>query len=212
MTLKIYGTAKSRAARNLWLVKEIGMPFEHVDIVQLYNKTRPDQTVCRDAAFLAINPNGHIPAIDDDGLILWESLAINQHLARKYGGALGPANLNEEALMTMWSLWAANECEVNTLTILQKGPTAPAEKRDAAATEAAINALKAPFAVLDKALAANDHLVGGRLTVADINVAMVLVYARAASELFDAAPHVKAWIDALTQRPAYKAMLKLREA
>jgi glutathione S-transferase len=211
MTLKIYGTAKSRAARNLWLVKEIGMPFEHVDIVQLYNKTRADQTVCRDAAFLAINPNGHIPAIDDDGLILWESLAINQHLARKYGGALGPANLNEEALMTMWSLWAANECEANTLAVLQKGPTAPAEKRDAAATEAAIKALKAPFAVLDQALAKTGHLVGGRLTVADINVAMVLVYARAASELFDAAPRVKTWIDALTARPAYKAMLKLRE-
>jgi glutathione S-transferase len=211
MTLKIYGTAKSRAARNLWLINEIGVPFEHVEIVQAYNKTRDDQMLCRDPAFLAINPNGHIPAMDDDGLVLWESLAINQHLARKYGGALGPKNLEEEALITMWSLWAANECEVNTLAILQKGPTAPAEKRDGAATEAAVKALKAPFAVLDKALAKNGHLVGGRLTVADINVAMVLVYARAVSELFDAAPHVKAWIDGLIQRPAYKAMLKLRE-
>jgi glutathione S-transferase len=212
MTLKIYGTAKSRAARNLWLLKEIGTPFEHIDIVQAYNQTRPDQMLCRDPAFLAINPNGHIPVLDDDGLVLWESLAINQHLARKYGGALGPKNLEEEALITMWSLWAANECEVNALAILQKGPTAPAEKRDAAATDAAIKALKAPFAVLDKALAKNGHLVGGRLTVADINVAMVVIYARSATELFAGAPRVKAWLDTLTERPGFKAMMKLREA
>ncbi len=212
MTLKIYGTAKSRASRNLWLLKEIGVPFEHVDIVQLYNKTKPDQTVCRDAAFLAINPNGHIPAIDDDGLILWESLAINQHLARKYGGALGPKTIEEEALITMWSLWAANECEVNALCVLQKGPAAPAEKQDKAAADAAIAALKAPFAVLDRALAdRNGHLVGGRFTVADINVAGVVLYARAATALFAAAPHVDAWLTASTARPAYKAMMKLRE-
>jgi glutathione S-transferase len=213
MTLKIYGTAKSRASRNLWLAKEIGLPFEHVEIVQSYNKTRDDQVLCRDASFLAINPNGHIPAIDDDGLILWESLAINQHLARKYGGKLGPADASEEALVTMWSLWAANECEVNTLAILQKGPTAPAGKQDKAATDAAVAALKAPFAVLDKALANNNgHLVGNRLTVADINVATVVLYARGAEALFAQAPHVKAWLDGLTGRPAYKEMMKLREA
>jgi len=213
MTLKIYGTAKSRASRNLWLLKEIGVPYEHVDIVQDYNKTKAEQVQCRDPAFLAVNPNGHIPVLDDDGLVLWESLAINQHLARKYGGALGPKTIEEEALITMWSLWAANECEVNALAVLQKGPAAPAGKQDKAVADAAIAALKAPFAVLDKALAdKNGHLVGGRFTVADINVAGVMLYACPAAELFAGAPHVKAWLDALMERPAYKAMMKLREA
>ncbi len=211
MTLKIYGTAKSRAARNYWLIHELGLPFEQVDIVQIYNKTSNEQVTCRDPVFLRINPNGHIPAMDDDGFILWESLAINQHIARKYGGSFGPQDLQEEGLITMWSLWAANECEVNALTVLQHRLSLPADQRDPEKAGAAIEGLRQPFSVLDDMLMKTGYLVGGRLTVADINVAMVINYAKPAPELFEGAPRVKAWFGALTERPAFKAMAKMRE-
>lgn len=212
MTLKLYGTAKSRAMRNLWLLFEIGQPFEHVDIVQIYNRTRDEQVTCRDEAFLKINPNGHIPALEDDGLVLWESLAINLHLARRFGGDLGPADLREEGLMSMWSLWAANECEGEGLALMQNRVAKPPEQRDAARAAAAVEALKAPFAVLDGELAHGPHLVGNRLTVADINVACVLNYARSAPELFAAAPRVRNWFETLTARPAFQRVMKMREA
>ena len=70
---------------------------------------------------------------------------------------------------------------------------------------------EAPFAVLDRALAKDGYLVGGRFTVADINVAEIVRYAQAAPELFDAAPRVKAWLAACQARPAFRKMWAARE-
>jgi len=212
MTIKLYGTARSRAARNLWLLIELGVPYEHVDVVQAYNKTKPEQILCRDEAFLRVNPNGHIPALDDDGLVLWESFAINLHLARKYGAPLGPADAVEDSLMTMWSFWAANEFEPQSIEILYNRVSKAPQDRDAARADQAVEALRAPMAVLDAHLATHGgYLVGGRFTVADIAVAMVVNYARPAPELFDGTPHVSEWLKRLTERPAYGAMMKMRE-
>jgi glutathione S-transferase len=74
-----------------------------------------------------------------------------------------------------------------------------------------VEALRTPFAVLDKALGAASHLVGGRFTVADINTAEIVRYAMPAPELFEAAPSVKAWLAAAHARPAFKAMWAERD-
>ena len=103
--------------------------------------------------FLKVNPNGHVPSIDDDGLVLHESLAINLYLARKHGGPLAPANVAEEGQMTMWALWAATEVEPHALTVLIHRVAKPPAERDPKLAQAAVEALRAPFAVLDKALA-----------------------------------------------------------
>jgi glutathione S-transferase len=212
--LTIYGVYRSRAARNYWLAGELGIPFKAEPVIQAYRLPDPNAADApfhtRTAAFLKINPNGHIPSMDDDGLVLHESLSINLYLAKKHGGALAPANLAEDAMMTMWSLWAANELEVNALQVLTHR-AGKVELRDPKLAQAAIDALRAPFAVLDKALAGSGFLVGGRFTVADINVAEVVRYAMAAPELFAAAPHVKTWLEACHARPAFKAMMARRE-
>ena len=76
-----------------------------------------------------------------------------------------------------------------------------------------VEALRAPFAVLDKHLAANGGwLVGKRITVADINLAECVRYAQSAPELFEAAPNVKAWLAACHARPAFKSMWAKRDA
>src|SRR5215470_2674439 len=101
--LRIYGIARTRAFRALWIAKELGLDYEHVPI-----ETGP--LGARKPDYLAVNPNGRLPAIDDDGFILWESLAIVLYLAKKHGG-LYPATLEGEAKAWQWSLWAANEVE-----------------------------------------------------------------------------------------------------
>jgi len=201
--LTIYGVYRSRASRNLWLAHELGIPFKHVPVMQLYRLKEPipaEIVHTKSPSFLKVNPNGHIPSIDDDGLVLHESLAINLYLAKKHGGPLAPATVAEDGEIGMWSLWAATEVEPHSLSIVQNGPS-----------EAAIGALRGPIAVLDRALAETGWLVGGRFTVADINAAEVLRYAQSASALFDAAPNVKRWLAACQSRPAFKKMWEIRE-
>lgn len=214
--IKIYGVGRSRASRNIWLCHEMGIPFEHIPVVQSYRLENPDAPDAplhtRSPAFLAVNPNGHVPSMEDNGLVLHESLAINLYLARKKGGPLAPKDVAEEGLLAMWTLWAATEAEPHTIQILYHRAMKPEAERDPAIANAAVAALKAPFAVLDNALAATGFVMGGRFTVADINVAEVMRYASPAPELFAAAPHVKAWLEACHSRAGYKAMLAMRLA
>jgi glutathione S-transferase len=203
--LTIYGVYRSRASRNYWLANELGIPFKQVPVIQHYRLKEPipaGTVHTRSPEFLKVNPNGHVPSIDDDGVVLHESLAINLYLAKKHGGPLAPANVVEDGAMSMWSLWAVTEVEPNALSFLYKGGVS---------AEAEIAALKAPFAVLDAALAKDGHLVGGRFTVADINVAEIVRYAQGATTLFDAAPHVKSWLAACQSRPAFKTMWAARD-
>jgi len=200
--ITIYGVHRSRASRNIWLAHELGIPFKQVPVVQHYRLKEPipaDVVHTKSPSFLKVNPNGHIPTMVDDGLVLHESLAINLYLAKKHGGPLAPATVAEDGLMGMWALWAMTEVEPHSLSIAQNGPTA-----------ASLNALRGPFAVLESSLA-DGFLVGNRFTVADINVAEVVRYADGAAELFKAAPKVKAWFEACRARPAYKKMWEARE-
>ncbi|HXP74589.1 MAG TPA: glutathione S-transferase family protein [Stellaceae bacterium] len=217
MTVKLYGVLRSRASRNVWLAKEAGLAYEPVPVIQanrLKDPAAPNAPLNTSSpAFLAINPNGLIPAMDDDGLILNESLAINLYLAKRYGGALGPRDAREDALMTMWAIWAMTECEPRTIEILYHRVENPRGERNPAVADAAVVALKRPFDVLEAALRdGGGTVVGRRFTVADINLAEVFRYAQPAPELFAAHPHVKTWIDACQARPAFKAMMAARMA
>ena len=109
-------------------------------------------------------------------------------MAKRAGGPLAPAGLAEDGLMTMWSLWAMTEAEAHTLNVLYHLVGKPPAERDPAVAEAAIAALAQPFAVLDQALAKDGFVVGGRFTVADLNLAEVFRYAQPAPQLFAAAP------------------------
>ena len=214
--LTIYGCHRSRASRNIWLCYEMGLPFQQVKVMQAYrlkDAAAPDAPLnTRSEEFLKVNPNGHIPSIDDDGLVLHESLAINLYLARKHGGALAPQNVAEEGQVAMWALWAATEVEPHAIQILYNRVGKPPAERDEGVALASIAALGAPFAVLDAHLSAHGGFaVGGRFTVADINLAEVVRYALPAPDLFEAAPSVKAWLAACQARPAFRRMWQERD-
>ncbi len=213
--LTIYGCYRSRATRNIWLAYELGLEFRHVPVMQAYRLENPlaaDAPLnTRSPAFLAVNPNGHIPSIDDGGVVLHESLAINLYLARKHGGELAPRDVAEEGMAAMWTLWAATEVEPHSIQILYNRVGKPPAERDEAVAKAAVLALEQPFAVLDQHLAAHGGFaMGGRFTVADIALAEVLRYAQPAPELFAAAPNVAAWLEACQARPAFTRMMAER--
>lgn len=209
MPTKLYGVLRSRASRPDWLLRELGVPYERVPVIQA-GRAKEGEMSTASPEFRAINPNGAIPSLDDDGLVLHESLAMNLYLAKKHGGPLAPRDVGEDGLMTMWSFWAATAVEPHAINIIYHGPKGT-KGSDRGIYAAAVMALRDPLAVLEAALTAgNGHPVGGRFTVADINVAEVVRYAGGAPELFESVPGVAAWIAACQSRPAYAAMMEER--
>jgi len=204
MTLKIYGVARSRAFRTLWIAKELGLDYEHIKIDFATGETRTQ-------AHLALNPNGHVPVIDDDGFILWESMAINLYLAKKYGrDGFYPSRLVDEARAWQWSFWGMTEVERPVLTALFNRAILPENERDPAAADAAEKTLAQPLKVLDGALERSSYLLGDRFTVADLNVASILAWARPAQIDFAAYPKVAEWSRNCAERPAARAARQLQ--
>jgi glutathione S-transferase len=202
MALKIYGVARSRAFRILWMAAELGLPYEHV-------KTDFEGGT-RTADFLKLNPNGHVPVLDDGGFVLWESMAINLYLAKKYSlGTLYPTRLEDEARAWQWSFWGMTEVERHALTALLNR-IGPEEKRDGAAADAAERALAAPLKVLDGSVGADRYLLGGQFTVADLNIASILAWARQARVDLASFPNMSAWLRTCHDRPAARAARELQ--
>jgi glutathione S-transferase len=215
--LTIYGVYRSRATRVIWTADELGLTWRHVPVIQGYRLKDPhaaDAPVnTLSPSFLAVNPSGQIPAIDDGGFVLNESLAIPLYLARKHGGPIAPKDVGEEGRMMALSLFAATECEPKTIQILYNRIGKPPAERDEALALQCIADLARPFATLEKLLSqGGGYCVGGRFTVADICVAEVMRYAQAAPELMDRHPAIKAWLAACQARPAFKEMMRRREA
>ena len=194
MTLTIYGPPMSRAMRTLWMAYELGLDFQHE-----YG-FREDALIPTEG-LLAANPMGQVPAIDEDGFVLAESLAINIYLAKKHG-KLAPQSLEEEAQTLRWSFWVMTAVEVTLLDVLLKSRGLRGQKKDPEAAEAGIAALQQPFNVLNDALADRDYLLGDAFSVADLNVASVLAWARAAGIDFAKQPHLDAWLDRCLSREA----------
>lgn len=215
--ITIYGIYNSRAARTLWLARELGLEFRHVPVIQ---KGKLADPLAEGAplntgatAFLEMCPAGYIPCVDDDGLVLFETGAIGLHLARKAGGPLAPKDAAEDALMTQWSFYASTAVEPAALriTLTHRGGT-QASPEGKAVIDAAKTELRRPLAVLEQHLAKQDWLVGDRFTLADIQMAECLRYADPERAYFAEFPALLRWYEACQARPAFAEMMAARAA
>lgn len=195
--IKVYGVPASRTFRTLWMLEELGLPYENIPTHFATGDTRKPE-------FLAINPNGHIPALVDGDVTMWESMAINLYLAKKYDKGLLPKSLADECHAIKWSFWAMTEVEPHLLTVLMNRLFLPPDQRDPKAAEAAIEKLNKPFAVLDAEMAERKYLVGDGYSVADVNVASVLSWVSLLNISVEKFPNLKRWLDVCTSRPACK--------
>jgi glutathione S-transferase len=192
--IKIYGIPASRALRSIWALEEVGVPYELIPTHFIGDSKKPE--------YLAINPNGRIPALVDGDLTLFESMAINLYLARRYDGGLWPGTLEDQARAVQWSFWAMTELEPHLMPMVLHKVMLPEPERDAGAVTAAEQAIEKPLQVLDDALSARPHLLGEAFTIADLNVASVLGMAQFVGFSFATFAHVQRWFDACASRPA----------
>ncbi len=201
-TLRIYGIARTRAFRPLWMAKELGIDYEHMPI-------EITDAGAKSPEFLAINPNGRLPAIVDDGFVLLESLAITLYLAKKHSfGRLYPSRIEDEARAWQWTMWALTEVDRGVNIWSLHAVRLPPAERDAAKRDEALAVLKGPFRVLDEAVSKQPYLLGSDFTVADLNVAAVI--SRAVDMDLSASPNLKAWLTRCLDRPAAREALALK--
>ncbi len=193
--MKLYGIAGSRALRSLWAAEEVGVEYEHVPTHFLGDSKKPE--------YLAINPNGRVPALVDGDVTLFESMAINLYLARKYGGALWPSSEADQARAIQWSIWGMTEIEPNLMDILLNRMMLPEDQRNEAAAEAAEKGLDRPMKVLDDTLADRTHLLGNDFTITDLNVAAVLSMAKMVRYDTSGYANVHRWFEACTGRESF---------
>jgi glutathione S-transferase len=199
--LRIYGSARSRGVRTLWVAGELGLQYEHLDYAPRSPQTRTPE-------YLALNPNARVPTIDDDGFVLSESMAINLYLAKKHG-KLYPTDAKNEALTWQWCFWEVDRLDRQLTTYANNAFVLPEAQRNAAAAKGAWDEITAALDVLEIALGKTLWLAGGEFSVADLNVSGAMVRALG----FDIGkwPKVHAWLHKCWDRPAAKRALAMRE-
>jgi glutathione S-transferase len=200
--LRIYGSARSRGVRVLWMAGELGLTYDHKDWLPRAPETRTPE-------YRALNPNGRVPTIDDDGFILSESMAINFYLAKKHKSPLYPPDPKHEALALQWSLWETDRLDRQIVNYMRHSKELPPAERKPEIADAAWKEIADAFDVLETALAKSAWLAGSTFSVGDLNVAAALY--RALVMDLGKWPRLQAWLKRCWERPAAKKVRAMRE-
>lgn len=179
MTITVYGKG-GRTFRCLWMLGESELEYEHETVDWAQGESRTD-------AFLSINANGKVPVLRDDDLVLFESLAINYHLARVHAPHLWPDARESEA--TQWLAWGMGELE---------GPHDAANR-----TGSEVNLAQVEFALraLRKLLSKGEYMLSEQFSVVDLNTACLLLRPQFRS-LAANDPEIGGWFHRCTSRSA----------
>lgn len=205
--LKLYGQYRSRAFRVAWLCKESNIPYEHHNVT-----INVEGATCKEPWYAALNPNQRVPTIDDDGVVMWESAAINLYLAEKYRSPLWPKDAAGKARMLQWAFYIANDIEQPMITLMRHRHMLPPEQRNAKLADDAEQQLLPKMRVMEECLAKNKYFSGSAWGMADFMVASV-TYSMWINKfpLLGKFPAFKAWLDTSVERPLAKEARKLRE-
>ena len=197
--LKILGRkTSSNVQKVLWLCSELKLPYEREDIGGPFGRNK-------DPEYLALNPNGLVPTIDDDGFVLWESHAIMRYLAAKHGAeALWPADLKRRADIDRWMDWGATVAGPAITPMFLQIVRTPKPDQDPKVIEASRQRTAEALTLLDRHLAGRKYLAGDAFTLADIPSAIQAYrwfwFPIERPDL----PNLKAWYERLGERPAYR--------
>jgi glutathione S-transferase len=198
--LKIWGrTTSSNVQKVLWACAEMSIPFERIDAGLQFGRNR-------DPDYLALNPNGLVPTIEDGKTVIWESNTILRYLAATRGfERLHPKDPVERSHVERWMDWQLSVLGPPMATLLMGYYRTPPERRDAAALDTAHTRAVAAWRLLEDQLKDGRPYVAGKdITLADITLGMFVHRWYSYPVERPSMPHLKAWYDRLGTRPAYK--------
>ena len=201
MTIRLYAWPRSSGTRIVWALEELSLPYEyvHVDAAKGEHRT---------PAYLAIHPQGKVPALVDDGVTLFESGAILLHLGDKYGieRKLWPAGGGQpRADATSWTVWSMTELGGYMMQYLYHGLDSPVSYRPADRSAAAASFSHGQFMrcldALSSRLDGRSHLLGD-FTLVDIAAASWLLMGAGFGVTLEKHPTVSEWLGRCAERPA----------
>ncbi|MBT4490384.1 MAG: glutathione S-transferase family protein [Rhodospirillaceae bacterium] len=202
--LKVYGRNNSvNVQKVMWLIGELGLDHERLDVGGAFGQNDQDW-------YLALNPMGRVPVLDDDGYILWESHAIVRYLARLYGGGEWYSDDAKSCGdMDKWMDWKQGFLQPALTPVFWGLIRTPEADRDHAAIEAGAKESANLFGLLDRHLAGRDFMAGDGLSIADIPVGALTYRWYGLDVEHPDYPSLRAWYEKLTERPAYREHVML---
>ncbi|HYM04826.1 MAG TPA: glutathione S-transferase family protein [Stellaceae bacterium] len=199
--LRIWGRkTSSNVQKVLWTCEELAIPFERVDLGGPFGGNK-------EPAYLAMNPNGLVPTVDDDGLIIWESNTIMRHLAatRAGGERLHPKDPPTRTTVERWMDWQNAALSPPMATLLFGFYRLPPDKVDQAAMTAARQRCAELWAMVEHQLDGKDFIAGKNFTLADISLGIFIHRWHVYPIERPPAPRLKAWYGRLGERPGFRA-------
>ena len=204
--ITVHGRRNSiNVQKVMWLVGELGLEYERIDAGGPFGGLdRPD--------YVAMNPTGRIPTLEDDGFTLWESHAIVRYLARKHGaGSWWPDDPRTLAVADQWMDWPCNLAYPRLIRAFLGLYRTPENERDDDAIARALQVCAAELRVLDSRLERNAYVAGDAPTMGDVPVGCIAYRWYAMDIERPELPNLEAWYARLRERPAFRehAMIPL---
>ena len=194
--IKLYGVPRSRTARAIWMLEELQIPYENVPVNFIAESRKPE--------YLKINPNGHIPALQDGDLTLFESGAIVHYVAER-SPVLLPESQPDRAHVMQWMFAALNTVEVVVMELAGIDLFYSDARWAAERRPGAVEAVRKRLAELATRVHEREYLVGA-FSAADILMATVLKILRH-TQLLEEQPRLVAYKERCEARPAYAKAL-----
>ena len=197
--IKIYHSRRARSARVIWLLEELGVPYELVAVEFKRESLKSPE-------YLRLHPLGLVPVVQDGDVTLFESGAIVEYLLEQYGqGRLAPApGTKARAEYFQWFHFGEATLARHMGDIVQNRFTKPEAERSPEMAAEARGRLLASLAVIERALEGRAYILGEAFTAADIMVAYGIIMTKIIGELPADLPHVAGYLGRLKERPAYQ--------
>jgi glutathione S-transferase len=197
--LKVWGRkTSSNVQKVMWAIGDLGLEHERVDIGGSFGKNK-------EPAYLAMNPNGLVPTLEDGDAMIWESNSIVRYLATKYGaGKLEPADLKTRALASQWMDWQLSVAAPAIGPAFWGLIRTPPEKRDAAAIAASQQKTTEAMKIFDANLSKRAYAAGENFSMGDIPVGiMVYRYWQLVPDR-PPLPNLERWYKQIEKRPGFR--------
>ena len=202
--LKLWGRINSiNVQKVLWALEEIKLPYERTDAGLQFG-------VVNEPFYRKMNPNGRVPTIEDDGLVLWESNTIVRYLSAKHSaGTLWPSDPKQRADVERWMDWTTSTVAPAMTPVFWGLVRTPPEKRDHKAIADGVEKAAQAFQVLEQSLEGRDYVGGKAFSMGDIPLG-TFVYRWSALDIKrPKLSRVEAYFARLQLRPAYKKHVML---